>query len=168
MRDPSMRGETDESAALRGFGAEAYLDIEQILAIAAERACDAIHPGYGFLSENPHLASCCAESGIVFVGPRHTTLELFGDKVRARMLAGELGIPVVPGVSEPVSLERAREFFGQCPPGSAIMIKAVGGGGGRGIRIVASETDLEAGVRACAFRSASRLRSRGCIRRAAS
>ena len=134
----------DKALALDGSGARAYMDIEAVVRTATEAGCDAIHPGYGFLSENPDFASACVEAGITFVGPTPATLELFGDKAQARALAEDLGIPVVPGISEPVGLERARQFLEEGPSGSSILIKAVAGGGGRGIRIVNRAEDLEA------------------------
>src|SRR6266568_2104638 len=82
---------------------EAYLDIDGIVALAAEKGVDAIHPGYGFLSENPALARACAAAGITFIGPSAELLELLGDKTAARQLAIRTGIPVVPGTEQPVS-----------------------------------------------------------------
>src|SRR6266446_3479730 len=82
----------DEARALKGRGPAAYLDLEQMLAVARDAGCDAIHPGYGFLSENAHFARRCLEHGLTFVGPRPELLELFGDKVRARTLAERNGI----------------------------------------------------------------------------
>src|SRR5271157_1633144 len=83
----------DHSIAIKGAGAKAYLDAERIIAIAKESGCDAIHPGYGFLSENAAFARRCALAGITFVGPRAEMLELFGDKVQARALAERCGVP---------------------------------------------------------------------------
>jgi pyruvate carboxylase len=85
----------DEARALTGIGVAAYLDIEQIVAIAKAAGCDAIHPGYGFLSENAGFARRVAEAEIKFVGPRADVLELFGDKVRARAFAERLGVPLL-------------------------------------------------------------------------
>src|SRR5947199_7164213 len=82
----------DERHEIPGRGARAYLDIEAVIAAAKARACDALHPGYGFLSENPVLARRCAEEGIVFVGPSPEVLDLFGDKVAAKALAQRCGI----------------------------------------------------------------------------
>jgi acetyl/propionyl-CoA carboxylase alpha subunit len=127
---------TDEARALPGTGAAAYLDIEQILAAAREAKCDAIHPGYGFLSENALFARRCAEEGITFVGPAPEILALFGDKVQARQLADRNQVPVVAGTSSATSLERAQEFFAALGEGGAMMIKAIAGGGGRGMRAV--------------------------------
>jgi acetyl/propionyl-CoA carboxylase alpha subunit/acetyl-CoA carboxylase carboxyltransferase component len=126
----------DEARPLSGAGAAAYLDLEQILAVAKAAGCDAIHPGYGFLSENAKFAHRCAEDGLRFVGPRPEILKLFGDKVQARLLAERAGVPVLPGTAGPTSLEEAKEFLAALGDGGAIMIKAVAGGGGRGMRAV--------------------------------
>jgi acetyl/propionyl-CoA carboxylase alpha subunit len=139
----------DEVRRLSGTGAAAYLDGEQILAVAREAGCDAIHPGYGFLSENAAFARRCAEEGITFVGPRAETLALFGDKVRARQLAERCGVPILRGTGEPTSLEQAREFFFSLGEGAAMMIKAVAGGGGRGMRMVTAAHELEAAYTRC-------------------
>src|SRR5512142_2258551 len=88
---------------------EAYLDVESIVAMAAEKGVDAIHPGYGFLSENPALPRACGRHGITFIGPSAELLELLGDKTAARRLAEKAGIPVVPGTEEPVSNPRQAE-----------------------------------------------------------
>ena len=135
---------TDEIARLDGSGVGAYLDSDQVLEVATERGCDAIHPGYGFLSENASFARLCSEKGLTFVGPSAETLEIFGDKARARKLAHDLGVAVVPGTSEPVTLDKARDFLAALPAGEAMLIKAVAGGGGRGIRTVSDESDLAA------------------------
>ena len=87
---------------------QAYLDVEGIVALAKERGVDAIHPGYGFLSENPALPRACAAAGITFVGPNADLLDLLGDKTAARRLAQKAGLPVVPGTEEPVTAERRR------------------------------------------------------------
>ncbi len=126
----------DEAHPLRGAGVAAYLDGEHLLAVAKEAGCDAIHPGYGFLSENAGFARRCAEEGITFVGPRAEILALFGNKGQARALAERRGVPVLSGTSGPTSLEQAREFLASLGDGGAMMIKAVAGGGGRGMRAV--------------------------------
>jgi acetyl/propionyl-CoA carboxylase alpha subunit len=133
----------DASVALQGVGARAYLDGAQIVAVAKAQGCDAIHPGYGFLSERADFAQQCAEAGVLFVGPEPAHLTLFGDKTRARSLAQIHGIPVVLGISEPVTLEAARTFFASLPAGAAMVVKAVGGGGGRGMRIVTTADEIE-------------------------
>src|SRR5690554_6158586 len=96
---------------LPGRGARAYLDIDAIVEAALRNGCDGLHPGYGFLSENAELARRCAQEGIRFVGPSAHALALFGDKVQARALAREHGLPLVAGSSGAVSLAQAREFL---------------------------------------------------------
>ena len=117
---------------------DAYLDIEDIMRIAREHDVDAIHPGYGFLSENSQLAKRCAEEGFIFIGPRLEHLIMFGDKINARTA----GIPMIPGSTGTVSsVEEVRAFAGK--HGFPIIIKAVNGGGGRGMRMVASMDELD-------------------------
>jgi pyruvate carboxylase len=127
---------------------DAYLDIEGIIKIAKKSDVDAIHPGYGFLSENIHFARRCEEEGIIFVGPHSTHLDMFGDKVKARKQAQLADIPVIPGSDGPVtSLEEVISFGKEA--GFPIIIKASLGGGGRGMRIVRNlETLKEAYERA--------------------
>src|SRR5262245_18089196 len=145
----------DAAQPLRGTGAAAYLDIEGILAAARAAGCDALHPGYGFLSENAELARRCAAAGVTFVGPRPEALELFGDKARARLLAQGCGIPVLQGTQGPTSLEAARELLAAFGPGASLMIKAVAGGGGRGVRPVHSEAELAKVFERCASEAAA-------------
>ena len=121
---------------------DAYLDIEGIIAIAKKCGADAIHPGYGFLSENLQFAKRCEEEGIIFIGPTTKHLDMFGDKVKAREQAILANIPVIPGTNGPVeSLKEVSAFAKQ--HGFPIMIKAALGGGGRGMRLVTSEDELE-------------------------
>ena len=126
----------DDVVALRDSGASAYLDIEQIIAVAVQAGCDAIHPGYGFLSENAAFARACAAAGVTFVGPRPSLLALLGDKVRARRAAADAGLPVLAGSPAAVTVDEARQFAVSLGAGRAVMLKAVAGGGGRGIRVV--------------------------------
>ncbi|MRX71688.1 pyruvate carboxylase [Bacillus lacus] len=120
---------------------DAYLDIEGIIDIALDNGVDAIHPGYGFLSENIHFARRCEEEGIIFIGPETKHLEMFGDKVKARHQAVEAGIPVIPGSNGPVeSINDVLRFAEQ--NGYPFIIKAALGGGGRGMRIVRSAEEL--------------------------
>ncbi|EIM07826.1 pyruvate carboxylase [Planococcus antarcticus DSM 14505] len=120
---------------------DAYLDIEDIIRIAKDSNVDAVHPGYGFLSENVHFARRCEEEGIVFIGPTSQHLDMFGDKVKARSQAIAAGIPVIPGTDGPVeSLEEVEEFSKKA--GFPLMVKASLGGGGRGMRIVRSHEEL--------------------------
>jgi len=139
----------DVARPLRGAGARAYLDAEQILALAAREGCDAIHPGYGFLSESAAFARRCDDAGIRFVGPRPDTLELCGDKAQARALAERCGVPILPGTSGPTRLEKARDFFAALGGGAAVMIKAVAGGGGRGMRAVHHPDELSEAFERC-------------------
>src|SRR5208282_5519566 len=139
----------DHAVPLKGSGAKAYLDAERIIAVARESGCDAIHPGYGFLSENAAFARRCDEEGIKFVGPRAEILELFGDKMQARAIAAQCGIAVMPGTSRATSLEDAKSFFTSLGGGGSIMIKAVAGGGGRGMRIVHHLNEIEEAYKRC-------------------
>lgn len=124
---------------------EAYLDIEDIIRIAKQSDVDALHPGYGFLSENILLAKRCEEEGITFVGPRCEHLYIFGEKVRARAAAIEAGIPVVPGSDGPVKGLEDVVRFGK-KYGYPIIIKASLGGGGRGMRIVRSSEEIKQAI----------------------
>src|SRR5262249_3013081 len=101
----------DEACPLSGAGPAAYLAMDEIINVAQAANCDDIHPGYGFLSENPEFARRCAKSGLIFVGPRPELLDLFGDKGQARALAQQLGIPVLAGTSGPTNLEEAKRFL---------------------------------------------------------
>ena len=139
----------DEAHDLGAEGAQAYLDMDRMLEIAQASGCDAIHPGYGFLSENAEFARRCAAAGVRFVGPRPEILALFGDKVRARTLAEHAGVPVLRGSAEPVTLEEAHAFLESLEPGQAMMLKAVAGGGGRGTRAVESPDELESAYNRC-------------------
>ena len=122
---------------------EAYLDIAGIIALAKERGVDAIHPGYGFLSENPALARACEKAGILFVGPPPSLLELLGDKTAARGLAVSAGVPVLPGTEKPVkSAAQAQKIAREI--GYPIIVKAAMGGGGRGMRVVHDASQLDA------------------------
>jgi len=139
----------DEAIALSGVGPAAYLDIEQIVATAVRLKCTFLHPGYGFLSESSELAKQCHEASIKFVGPTYQTLELFGDKARARKFAQECRIRIPRGSDGAVSLEQARAFMNDLEPTEAVMIKAVAGGGGRGMRLVRSLHELEDAYARC-------------------
>jgi pyruvate carboxylase len=121
---------------------QAYLDVEGIVALAAEKGVDAIHPGYGFLSENPALPRACREAGITFIGPGADLLDLLGDKTAARNLAVKAGIPVVPGTTEAVTDLAEAERFG-AEIGYPLIVKAAFGGGGRGMRVVEKAADLK-------------------------
>src|SRR5712671_382 len=121
---------------------EAYLDIAGIVALAKEKGVDAIHPGYGFLSENPAFARACEEAGITFVGPTPALLELLGDKTAARRLAASAGVSVLPGTEEPVqSPAEAQKIAREI--GYPVIVKAAMGGGGRGMRVVHDAAQLD-------------------------
>jgi len=119
----------------------AYLDIEGIVTLARERGVDAIHPGYGFLSENAGFARACAENGITFVGPRPELLDMMGDKTAARALAQKINVPVLPGNEEAIS-DREEAMKAAKHIGFPLIIKAAFGGGGRGMRVVQKAADL--------------------------
>ena len=119
----------------------AYLDIDSIIETAVAKGVDAIHPGYGFLSENPDFARACARAGITFIGPRPELLDMMGDKTAARAVAQRIGIPTLPGTDDPVT-ERKEAIKLAKEIGFPLIIKAAFGGGGRGMRIVRSESEL--------------------------
>ena len=140
----------DEVRPLKGRGAAAYLDIAAVIEAARASGCDAVHPGYGFLSENAALARDCADAGLVFVGPTPEQLDLFGDKTRARAHAGKNNAPVLSGTDGATDAAGIKVFFAKHAK-SGIVIKAIAGGGGRGMRIVTAESDIaEAFTRASA------------------
>ena len=121
---------------------ESYLSIEEMIRVARQSGADAIHPGYGLLSESPEFAEACAENGIVFIGPKPETMRSLGNKVSARNLAMEVGVPVVPATDplpdDPVETARMAKEIGY-----PVMLKASWGGGGRGMRVIRSEDELE-------------------------
>ena len=122
---------------------EAYLDIDGIVALAKQKSVDAIHPGYGFLSENPAFARACEKADITFVGPSPELLELLGDKTAARRLAASAGVPVLPGTEEAVkSAGEAQKIAAEI--GYPVIVKAAMGGGGRGMRVVRDSSELAA------------------------
>src|SRR6187551_380065 len=120
---------------------DAYLDIEDILRIAVEAKADAIHPGYGFLSENPEFVEACNREAVIFVGPTPEIMRTLGNKVAARNLATSAGVPVMPATPPlPVDIEASKEQAAKV--GYPVMLKASWGGGGRGMRVIASESEL--------------------------
>ncbi|WP_048439180.1 carboxyl transferase domain-containing protein [Caenimonas sp. SL110] len=141
---------SDENVALPGTGAAAYLDMDAMLAIAARTHCDAIHPGYGFLSENAGFARRARAAGIAFIGPSQEALQLFGDKAQARRFAAECGVPIPAGTQGSTTLEQARAFMQSLGHGAAVMVKALSGGGGRGMRQVESLAQLDGAFAQCA------------------
>jgi len=131
----------------RDDGVAAYLDADALIAAAREADCDAVHPGYGFLSESPAFAQRCADAGLVFVGPTPHTLAIFGDKVSARNLAVQEGVPVIPGSDGIATLDDALSAARSI--GYPVMMKAAAGGGGRGMRVVTSAADMEEAFTRC-------------------
>jgi pyruvate carboxylase len=120
---------------------EAYLNIEEIIKLARKKGIDAIHPGYGFLSENTEFAKSCEEAGIVFIGPTYKMMDKLGDKIKSKLVAHKVNVPTIPGVDKAIKSEKqALEFARQC--GYPIILKASAGGGGRGMRVVRREEDL--------------------------
>ena len=132
----------DEAYKLEGKGAQAYLDIKTIIRIAKESKADAIHPGYGFLSENALFASSVKRAKIKFIGPNEKTLNIFGDKTSAKELASSLNIPVIAGTNEKTSIRQAQSFMKSLRKNSSVVIKAISGGGGRGMRVVSKTDEL--------------------------
>ncbi len=129
---------------------QGFLDAKQIVGLAKRVGADAIHPGYGFLAENAAFAQLCQDAGITFIGPSPQALELLGDKIQARELAKQVGVPVVPGTDGPVkTLEEGLKFTNSV--GYPVMVKASAGGGGRGLRVVKSDEEsqdaMESGAR---------------------
>jgi acetyl-CoA carboxylase biotin carboxylase subunit len=137
----------DEAAYLGPApSAESYLNIERILAAARAHGADAVHPGYGFLSENADFAEACEQSGLTFIGPPASAIRRMGSKLEARGLARAAGVPVVPGTEEPCrTVEEARRAAARL--GCPVLLKADAGGGGKGMRFVERESELEAALR---------------------
>ena len=142
----------DAAVPLAATGPAAYLDIAALVAIARQQGCDAVHPGYGYLSERADFAQACADAGITFIGPTPEQLALFGDKARARALASELGVPLLRGTGAATLAELQAFFAAQRAgdPASGLMLKAVAGGGGRGMRLVTDPAALPEAYARCA------------------
>ncbi len=139
----------DEAHALEGASpGETYLDAHKILEAARVHGCDAIHPGYGFLSENEDFAQACRDAGVVFIGPEPSVIRSMGDKIVAKTTLARAGVPVVPGFSGEADVDAAvlRRAAGEI--GYPVLIKAAAGGGGKGMRIVHAEGDLAAALEA--------------------
>jgi acetyl-CoA carboxylase biotin carboxylase subunit len=137
----------DEHICIGGSLAdESYLNIPRILSAAEVSGCDAIHPGYGFLSENPDFAEACESCNLRFIGPKSSVIRMMGDKLLARKKMAEAGLKVLPGSQSAIeSIKEVRKLAEEI--GYPIIVKAAAGGGGKGMRIVKQERDLEAGVR---------------------
>lgn len=139
----------DVAVAIGAGGAAAYLDIGRMIDIAREHQCTIVHPGYGFLSENAEFAQRCKGAGLIFAGPSPEALRVFGNKAEARKLAADCDVPQPKGTGLLTSADEARAFFDTLGAGAAIVLKAVAGGGGRGIRIVRDAADISAAVERC-------------------
>jgi acetyl-CoA carboxylase biotin carboxylase subunit len=126
--------------------AASYLDIEAILRAARQAKADAVHPGYGFLAENHLFARACGAAGLVFIGPPPEAMRLLGDKVEARRLMAQRGVPIIPGLAERTADIAAFRKFARAA-GYPIILKAAAGGGGKGMRVVREEKELEAAIR---------------------
>lgn len=140
--------QADEAYSIGGAQAsESYLNIDRILETAKRARAEAIHPGYGFLSENPKFARACRDAGIKFIGPPPESMEIMGSKTRARQQMEKAGVPFVPGTSRGLASENeAREIAGRL--GFPVMLKAAAGGGGKGMRLVSTPDDLASALEA--------------------
>jgi pyruvate carboxylase len=142
-RTALFRTKADEAYQIGGNKGpiEAYLSINEIIDLAIKKDVDAIHPGYGFLAENPEFVRKCEEADIKFIGPDAETMNKLGDKIRSKILANELGVPTIPGIERPIKHEDEIKEFAE-KNGYPLMLKAAAGGGGRGMRIVRSDAEL--------------------------
>ncbi|MEV1022063.1 carboxyl transferase domain-containing protein [Streptomyces sp. NPDC050264] len=145
VHEPGDEGHVHRADDVVPLASGGYLDAAALVSVARRTGCAYLHPGYGFLSESAALARRCAEAGVVFVGPSPEVLDLFGDKARARALAVEVGVPVLPGTDGGTSREQARAFLTEGP----VMVKALGGGGGRGMRVVRTAEELDEAWERC-------------------
>ncbi|HWM13196.1 MAG TPA: acetyl-CoA carboxylase biotin carboxylase subunit [Gaiellaceae bacterium] len=128
--------------------AQSYLNIPSLVAAATTTGCDAVHPGWGFLAENAEFAAACEDNNLAFVGPRPETIEVMGDKIRAKETVAAAGLPLVPGSDGAATLDEARALGRDV--GYPLLLKASAGGGGRGMRLVAEPAQLEAAYRTAA------------------
>lgn len=132
----------DECYPIMGDVIKAYLDYEVIISIAKKANCDAIHPGYGFLSENADFAKACEENGLIFIGPKPDHIALFGDKMASKVAMKKVGVPVLEGTDEPIEDKKeAKKIAAEI--GFPVIIKAAFGGGGRGMRIVRAQKEFD-------------------------
>jgi len=138
-----FRTKADEAYLITGTTGpiEAYLNMDKIIALAKQKECDAIHPGYGFLSENPEFAKRCERAGIVFIGPTAEMMHQMGDKIQSKIVAQAVNVPVIPGIDRPIASDQEAVDFAE-KAGYPIMLKAAAGGGGRGMRIVRDKKNL--------------------------
>ena len=125
---------------------ESYLRIDTLMEIARRAGCDGLHPGYGFLAENPDLARACAANKITFIGPSPEAMERLGSKTAARQLAARAGVPMVPGTQDPIETPKDAEQIAR-GLGYPVLLKAVAGGGGKGMRVVSADSEMAAAWR---------------------
>ncbi len=153
IRTVAIYSEEDKNALFRTKADEAYqigkgktpvgvyLSIDEIIALAKAKGVDAIHPGYGFLAENVEFAKACEDNGIEFIGPTAEMMDRLGDKIKSKIVANSVGVPIIPGVEQAIATEEeAMAFADEC--GYPVMLKAAAGGGGRGMRIVQNRDEL--------------------------
>jgi acetyl-CoA/propionyl-CoA carboxylase biotin carboxyl carrier protein len=142
-RDAIHVARADEAYLLGGAApAESYLNVARILAVARESGAEAIHPGYGFLAESAAFAAQCEEQGLVFIGPPAGAIEAMGSKVRARELMASVGVPIIPGTTAPVKTVAAARKIIAAEIGFPVAVKAVAGGGGKGLRVAGGDDQL--------------------------
>jgi acetyl-CoA carboxylase biotin carboxylase subunit len=140
----SLAAELADRVIVIGPARNSYLNLGAVMAAAVASQVDALHPGYGFLAENPLLSRACDEAGIVYLGPTGQTIEALGNKLTARDLAARAGVPLLPGSERVDSLDSAQREGARI--GFPLLVKAAAGGGGRGMRIVEETSDLEAAL----------------------
>ncbi len=151
--EPDFRGihvtEADEAVLLGGARpVESYLDMDKIIAAALQTGCQAIHPGYGFLSENAEFAEKTTAAGLVFIGPPAKVIAAMGDKIAAKRLAGKAGVPIVPGIIEPVATY-AEAVAAAASVGYPVLLKPAAGGGGKGMRAVECPEEMASALALC-------------------
>src|SRR5688500_4361575 len=160
-RDAPHVADADRAVAIGPAPArESYLDIERIIAAARESGADAVHPGYGFLSENWQFAEACAQAGLTFIGPSPDAIKAMGDKTEARRRMAAAGVPIVPGSPEPVADAAAAQRFA-ANIGYPVILKAAAGGGGIGMAKVAREAEIGGAWAAATPRAQAGLRRGG-------
>ena len=143
---------------------ESYLCIEKIIDVARRSGCDAIHPGYGFLAENPALPRACVEAGITFIGPSAEAMEALGSKTAGRQLARRSEVPTVPGANNPIENPDDAQALSQ-NMGYPVLLKAVAGGGGKGMRVVTRDAEFTAAWRDASSEASECLRRRAPLSR---
>ena len=153
IRTVAIYSEEDKNALFRTMADEAYqigkgkapvdayLSISEIIKLAKAKGVDAIHPGYGFLAENPVFAQACEDEGIEFIGPTAKMMNSLGDKIQSKLVANSVGVPTVPGKDAAIESEEEAIEFAKAA-GYPVMLKAAEGGGGRGMRVVRDEADI--------------------------